>query len=123
MGPDEDSVAGVGQGSELSALVSDFCLPGTSLRGNDVCLTLWQDGSDATYYLWGTFKMNSLTLNGLTFCLPQDPVASQNLAVSEKDAGYSFKEDLFLLQNPRHPCVFLSESLPQILSGTFICHR
>lgn len=108
MGPDQSSVAGVGQGSELSAPITDFCLPGTSFRGKDECLIFWPNGWDATSYLWGTFKMNSLMFNGQTFCPHQDLEASQNLAVSEKkDGSYSFKQDLFLLQNPRHPCLVL----------------
>ena len=49
--------------------------------------------------------MNALLLNGQTFYLHQDPVASRNL--SEEDSSYSFKEDLFLLHNPRWPCFVL----------------
>jgi len=40
-----------------------------------------------------------------SFYLHQDPVASRNL--SEEDNSYSFKEDLFLLHNPRCPCFVL----------------
>lgn len=69
----------------LPAHVTSFCLPDASLRGNDDCLILWLDGSEATSYLQGTFKMNLVLFNGHHFSLHQAPVASKNLAVSEKN--------------------------------------
>ena len=65
--------------------------------------------------------MNALLLNGQTFYLHQDPIASRNLF--EEDSNYSFKEDLFLLHNPRRPCFVLPVGLTHILYSTFICCR
>lgn len=96
----------LGERAGLPAQVTSFCLLGASLRGNDDCLALWLDGSEATSYSQGTFKMNRKLLNGHNFSLHQALVASQDLAVSDKNGTSSPKEGLVLLQDRKHPVLF-----------------